>query len=140
MENQLITKEQNIFFKLNLDAKKFFGTYLLNFVQTILTLGLYYFQAHTNIRKYFIDKISLKNENLVYKASANELFYSFLIIFLVIHLPKMIYLLFFVENISILLFIKEVILPEKECNHNLVYNDFVISWGAFSYLLLSVGC
>lgn len=65
----------------------FFGIWLMNFVLSILTLGIYSFWGRTNIRRYLWQSTRYKDEAFEYTGTGGELFIGFLIVVFVVLLP-----------------------------------------------------
>lgn len=63
------------------------GLSLVNFLLTILTLGVYRFWGTTEVRKRIWSAIRIQGEPLVYTGKGSELFIGFLIAFFAIVLP-----------------------------------------------------
>lgn len=65
----------------------FFGIWLMNFVLSILTLGIYSFWGRTNIRRYLWQNTRYGDEAFEYTGTGGELFIGFLIVVFVVLLP-----------------------------------------------------
>ncbi len=64
-----------------------FGIWLMNFVFSILTLGIYSFWGRTNIRRYLWQNTRYEDEAFEYTGTGGELFIGFLIVVFVVLLP-----------------------------------------------------
>ncbi len=60
-------------------AGRYFGIWIVNLVLTILSLGLYYPWAKTNLRKFIWNETRLNDDKFVYHGTGQELFKGFII-------------------------------------------------------------
>ena len=67
-----------------------FGLSLLNFVLTVLTLGIYYFWAKTEVRRRIWSSVRISGELLVYTGRGRELFLGFLIVLGLVFVPTIV--------------------------------------------------
>lgn len=65
------------------------GLGLVNFLLTVVTLGIYHFWAKTEVRRRVTSSIRLNGEPLEYLGTGRELFLGFVIVFLFILLPAL---------------------------------------------------
>jgi len=67
--------------------KALFNLSVTTFILRIMTLGIYYFWAKTEVRKRLWSSIRINDEPLTYTGRGLELFLGFIIVFLVVLLP-----------------------------------------------------
>lgn len=71
----------------HIEAGALFKILLVNFVLTILTLGIYRFWAKTRLRQYLWGHVEIMGDRLEYTGTGKELFLGFLFVFIVILSP-----------------------------------------------------
>ncbi|OEJ66745.1 YjgN family protein [Magnetovibrio blakemorei] len=71
----------------HIEAVALFKILLINFLLTIVTLGIYRFWAKTRFRQYLWGHVEIMGDRLEYTGTGKELFLGFLFVFIVILMP-----------------------------------------------------
>lgn len=71
----------------HIEGMALFKILLVNFLLTIVTLGIYRFWAKTRLRQYLWGHVEIMGDRLEYTGTGKELFLGFLFVFIVILMP-----------------------------------------------------
>jgi uncharacterized membrane protein YjgN (DUF898 family) len=89
-ENDLVHTPKQAFAAFSGRGVELFGIMIVNFIFSILTLGIYHFWGKVRVRKYLWRHSAILGSPLEYTGNGMELFISFLIVFVVLLLYSLI--------------------------------------------------
>ena len=87
MDSENSTQTRFPLFSYHGDTGELFKIYIVNFLLTIITLGIYRFWGKTRIRKYLWSHVEFQGDRLEYTGTAKELFIGFLVILFFVLIP-----------------------------------------------------
>ena len=87
MESDTPAGAKTTLFSYHGDTGELFKIYLVNFLLTVITLGIYRFWGKTRIRRYLWSHIEILGDRLEYIGTPKELLIGFLIVLVFVLVP-----------------------------------------------------
>lgn len=78
MSEEITSPEDDLRVRFDADGGSLFVLYIKNIFFTVITLGVYYFWANVNLKRYFYEHTSVLGERFGYHATGKERFIGFL--------------------------------------------------------------